>query len=318
MEQENGDSSMKMDATDSSSSSSSSSLVVALQDSLVAHNTNFDARLKGEQLRLDLLFRWMRCSCISANVLRPDISMKWFDKLCTLHSESTRHYHTLMHLEEIFLLLDLHQQAQQQQQQQSSSILPILSALEEEAIVLATFFHDAIYNVHSSTNEEDSAALLEEFMRELTTVAASSHTNNATFGGNSHSHHHKLQSLVVSIILATKQHQIQQQQPVDDDPHYHCMALFLDLDMAVLGKDARAYQVYASLIRNEYRHVPQDVYCEKRAEILTAFLQEQPQIFLTQAMTLALEQRARDNLAAEIEMLQRGQIPNTNNSEEEE
>ena len=45
---------------------------------------------------------------------------------------------------------------------------------------------------------------------------------------------------------------------------------------------------------------------------------QQPQIFLTQAMTLALEQRARDNLAAEIEMLQRGQIPNTNNSEEEE
>lgn len=57
----------------------------------------------------------------------------------------------------------------------------------------------------------------------------------------------------------------------DDEIRYQ--KLFLDLDMAVLGKNwSPAYTSYAYCIRQEYSFVPRDVYCTKRAEILTRFL----------------------------------------------
>ncbi|CAB9516264.1 expressed unknown protein (Partial), partial [Seminavis robusta] len=159
---------------------------------------------------------------------------------------------------------------------------------EEETLVLATFFHDAIYNVHSSTNEEDSAALFQTFLKELQSGGVTTITNG-------------LEDSVVELILATKQHQVS----TENSP---LLSLFLDLDMAVLGKEQNAYLCYAALIRNEYQHVPHAVYCEKRAEVLETFL-KQPQIFGTQVMLEAFEQRARDNLQAEIESLKQGQIP---------
>jgi predicted metal-dependent HD superfamily phosphohydrolase len=110
-----------------------------------------------------------------------------------------------------------------------------------------------------------------------------------------------LESFVTQLILATKKHEVS----ADNPP---CLALFLDLDMAVLGKEMPAYLKYASLIREEYAHVPHEVYCEKRADILENFL-TQDQIYGTQAMLEAFEQRARDNVAREIGTLRRGQIP---------
>ena len=108
--------------------------------------------------------------------------------------------------------------------------------------------------------------------------------------------------------------------------------------MAVLGKNQQAYDHYASLIRLEYIHVPKDVYCEKRAEILKSFVgsvnsnnvdnkdmdgeedevankrreanhNRSKTIYLTQSMRDALEQRAIANLQREIESLENGIIP---------
>ncbi|CAB9512926.1 expressed unknown protein [Seminavis robusta] len=217
----------------------------------------------------------MRCPCNIGG--RPDISLSWFERLCRHHSESQRHYHTLMHLEEIFLYLDMLLQQQTPKKRTS----------DEETLVLATFFHDAIYNVHSSTNEEDSAALFQTFVKELQLGGVTTIANG-------------LEDSVVDLILATKQHQVS----TENSP---LLSLFLDLDMAVLGKEQNAYLRYAALIRNEYQHVPHAVYCEKRVEVLETFL-EQPQIFGTQVMEEAFEQRARDNLQAEIESLKRGEI----------
>jgi predicted metal-dependent HD superfamily phosphohydrolase len=255
-------------------SNSSDELVAKLTTSIVARNENFDHKVQGEQLLLDLRFRWLLCT---AGLGRPDICLTWFDRLCQYHKEEHRHYHTLMHLEEMFMYLDLVVKSQE------TAITP----QEEKALVLATFFHDSIYNVHSSTNEEDSAALFQAFMRE------------STSDGNAN--HHDIESFVVRCILATKKHEFAPENPP-------ILNLFLDLDMSVLGKDIQAYMKYASLIRKEYSFVPHEVYCEKRAEILELFL-KQPQIFGTHPMLQAFEQRARDNIASEIDMLRRGQIP---------
>jgi len=82
--------------------------------------------------------------------------------------------------------------------------------------------------------------------------------------------------------------------------------------MAVLGKQPMAYLAYAALIRQEYHHVPHAVYCNKRAEILEDFL-KQSQIYGTSVFVQALEQRARDNVRQEIQLLRRGQIPGHEN-----
>ena len=266
-----------MQSTISPSDAEESRLAHSLKESLVSRNENFDQTVKAEQLRLDLTFRFMRCP---TNASRPDLALKWFEKLSQLHCEPQRHYHTLMHLEEMFLYLDIIKE-------HFTTVGKPMTDFDEEAIVLAVFFHDAIYDVHSSTNEEDSATLFQEYVRDLSTNGTKLQTG--------------LEHLVVQCIIATKKHAV----CADNPP---CLALFLDLDMAVLGKETLAYLSYASLIRKEYNYVEHDTYCEKRADILEDFL-KQPQIYGTQAVIEAFEQRARDNIRTEIEILRKGRIP---------
>jgi predicted metal-dependent HD superfamily phosphohydrolase len=91
------------------------------------------------------------------------------------------------------------------------------------------------------------------------------------------------------------------------------LQIFLDADMAVLGKSWEAYQYYASLIRQEYKYVPHDLYCEKRAEILQSFIGsvggDSKTVYLNEHMREALEDRAIANLKREIAILQKGDIP---------
>lgn len=266
-----------MQSTESTSESEDDNLVASLKASLVARNENFQHNVKGEQLRLDLTFRFMRCS---TNAKRPDLAFKWFEKLSSNHCDPQRHYHTLMHLEEMFLYLDL-------VKQHSADQGTPMTNFDEEAIVLGTFFHDAIYDLHSSTNEEDSATLFQEYAHEMS-------KNGATLRSG-------LEHFVVQCIIATKKHVVS----ADNSP---CLALFLDLDMAVLGKESLAYSAYAALIRKEYSYVEHDTYCAKRADLLEDFL-KQPQIYGTQELIEAFEQRARDNIQNEIEILRSGRIP---------
>lgn len=106
---------------------------------------------------------------------------------------------------------------------------------------------------------------------------------------------------VHAYILATKSHT-----PTSaDDPD---QALFLDMDMSILGVAREQYLAYAHDIREEYIHVPRAVYLSKRAEVLTTFLQ-QARIYASAAYAETLERRARENVQAEIALLQHGVIP---------
>jgi predicted metal-dependent HD superfamily phosphohydrolase len=195
---------------------------------------------------------------------------KWFEnKIVALHSEPGRFYHTLVHLEEMLGFLEL--------------MTPITDGLNYKSSVLTIFFHDIVYDPKSATNEEDSARLFQDFWKD-----------------SQCDQDDQLKSQVVSNILATKHHSA-----TEGDA---CTQLLLDMDMAVLGKTKEAYWTYAGLIRREYDFVEHQVYCEKRAQVLQGFL-EYPQIYGTKVMGDALETRARDNIRAEIESLQKGHIP---------
>ena len=199
---------------------------------------------------------------------------EWFnDTIVPMHSERGRFYHTLVHLEEMLGYLELMERN---------------DGMENNVLVMAIFFHDVVYDPKSFTNEEDSAKLFEDFWRDSCCGAQND----------------ELKSQVVRYILATKHHT-----STEDD---ECAQLFLDMDMAVLGKTKEAYWKYAGLIRKEYAFVEHDVYCEKRTDVLTGFLKNP--IFGTSLMRDALEQQARENLEAEIESLQRGEIPGEDRS----
>jgi len=208
----------------------------------------------------------------------------WFDRLYEKHTEPQRHYHTVVHLWEMLQYVEALEKSQ-------TLAAAVISNQESTAklgciLRLATFFHDAIYDPKSAKNEVASAELFDDFCRDVCMEETT-----------------KIQ--VRTLILATEKHQVMTTMEGSVDPilQQH----FLDIDMAVLGKDATAYLAYAAVIRKEYAHVPRELYCEKRAEILQGFCHGR--IFLSETFHELLEERAEKNLKAEIVLLNSGVIP---------
>jgi len=204
---------------------------------------------------------------------------RWFEQIILLHSNPKRKYHTLCHLEEMFGYLDL--------------AVPFLSKDKSSeckiaVVTMAIFFHDIIYEPKCSMNEEKSAEMFTKFSHEmLNSFCTKAHIQR-----------------VLNYILATKTHVLDERHKEDE---YLC--IFLDADMAVLGKHSPAYSVYAGLVREEYYFVERELYCSKRAEILTNFLEKTKYIFSWDKMRIGLEMRARENLQNEINQLRVGNIP---------
>jgi predicted metal-dependent HD superfamily phosphohydrolase len=247
-----------------------------IEDSPATKNLEFQAT----SATLKLLHGyWNRC-CRTNN----NNNDEWFYRLWELHTEHTRHYHTAVHLLEMCQLFDAAVSSMRSSFNNLDRIMEEDEPYDDTAILLAIFFHDAVYATTSSSNEEDSAKLFRSFAIE---AGIRDETTRDVFDW----------------IMATKTHQASVINASNRN-----LQLFLDLDMAVLGKTSAAYIKYASLIRREYDHVPANDYCEKRATILQSFLQ-QPHIYSTALFQNALEQRARENLQYEIDSLRRGHIP---------
>jgi predicted metal-dependent HD superfamily phosphohydrolase len=205
---------------------------------------------------------------------------QWFDRLWAAQADDpARHYHTIVHVWEMILYLNLLVEGKD-----AAAARLDLSSIQKPVIFLAILFHDAVYDPKSSTNEEDSARLFHAFANDTGLARARPDACQQ----------------VTTYILTTKKHEAL-------DTNSPGLALFLDIDMAVLGKGPEAYREYAALIRREYAHVPALIYRAKRAQVLEAFLR-QPRIFGTPAVRDLLEGQARDNLRAEIAALRGGVI----------
>ena len=270
-------------------------------------------------------------------------SSLWFQKIYDRHTEAGRHYHTVVHLWEMFELLDIVIASCSTSTSSNS-----YSSWWYFPMAWSIFFHDAIYDPKSSRNEKDSAELFREFVVDYYGDDDDDDDVDTSMTLQQQQQQQQQQQTkmnkamfdaVMTMILATEKHEVILPPPTvattannnnDDEivlveDAIAMQKYFLDIDMAVLGKHKKAYLKYAALIRKEYAFVPHDVYCSKRAEILTTFLNgssnndnnnnnnnngtNKKHIYLTEEFREAFEDRARENLREEIKLLRKNVIP---------
>lgn len=284
--------------------------------SSIQNNSSFDVN-DHPSLLVELKEEWHRAVStlwkipMDSSSARNENSMnfdEWFQQLYQRHTERQRYYHTAAHLHEMMQYLSVLESLVAAAQRDSAKAIVPLGSLDRIALCLAIFFHDAIYDPKSAHNERDSQKLYETFWKEAHAACESKLSETIML---------QLQHRVSTLILATEKHQIlavSDNEELPSHPHFRwnlsdLQKMFLDIDMAVLGKKQKAYLAYAGLIRQEYIHVSPEVYCSKRAEILQGFVNRSTPIFLTSLMYEVLEEGARSNLCAEIAMLREGRIP---------
>ncbi|QBS45706.1 metal-dependent phosphohydrolase [Nocardia sp. CS682] len=145
-------------------------------------------------------------------------------------------------------------------------------AEDADAVRYAAFFHDAIYAVDRSDNEEQSAVLAEEVLESLGAAP-------------------ELVGEVARLVRLTATHD-----PADDDRNG---GVLCDADLAVLAADEQGYAAYTEAVREEYRHVPDELFRAGRAAVLQG-LAGQPRLFRTPTARARFEAAARDNLDREL------------------
>jgi predicted metal-dependent HD superfamily phosphohydrolase len=142
-----------------------------------------------------------------------------------------------------------------------------LSASEREILTEAIWWHDVVYDPARSDNEELSASLAEQH------VAAD------------------IRQEVGRLIRLTRTHQVE---PVDK-----LGGILISIDLSILAAEPSRYDAYASAIRKEFDHVPDDDYRAGRSAVLRRFA-ARPVIFPDANFAKACDRKARDNLAREL------------------
>ena len=182
------------------------------------------------------------------------------------HGEPQRHYHTWAHIE---ALLGHYRRWVRYLNRPG----PVLWAL---------YWHDAIYDPKAKDNEEKSAQLLEQ--------EAAGHLSP-----------HDIE-FAAAIIRATATHTVAEGLPAQDAGD---LALFLDMDLSILGAPEAVYDRYEQDIRAEYAFVPEEAYRAGRGAILKGFL-SRPRLYFTDIAHAEWDTAARANLARALRALEQG------------
>ena len=185
-------------------------------------------------------------------------------ELARAYAASDRHYHNLAHVEALLALAQEHGAA--------------LS--DREAIEAAIWFHDAIYDTRRHDNEAKSAELAAERLRGLTDA---DHIDR-----------------IATMIRATADHTLPS---FSDHGAKRDCALFLDMDLAILGSAAAAFDAYEAAVRREYAWVPEVLWIEGRRKVL-ASLAARPAIYSSPQFQASHEAAARRNLARSLAKLE--------------
>lgn len=185
------------------------------------------------------------------------------DELERAYGAPDRHYHDLSHIEALLGLMQTHAAA--------------LS--DQTGVETAIWFHDAVYDTHRQDNEEKSAALAAERLAGLLSAERIGR--------------------IGAMIRATTGHTVPDE--LEGGARLDC-ALFLDMDLAILGSAPDAFAAYEAAVRREYAWVPDALWIEGRRKVLERFL-ARPTIYASPQFQTSHEVAARRNLARSLEQL---------------
>lgn len=184
-------------------------------------------------------------------------------ELSALYEAEDRHYHDLGHIEAMLAL--------------ANDYKALLH--DPEAVEAAIWFHDAIYDSRAKDNEARSAALAEEKL--------AGRADAQRIGR------------IAAMITATAGHELP---PLGDQHSVRDAALFLDMDLAILGAAPEAFDAYEQAVRREYQWVDEPMWRAGRAAVLEGFL-ARPHIFHSEEFRRRFETQARHNMARSLTAL---------------
>lgn len=150
------------------------------------------------------------------------------------------------------------------------------------AVYCAIVLHDAVYEPRAKDNEDRSARVAEVLLAGVVPDQALART--------------------VRLIEATAKHAVPDDLPADERAD---MAMFLDMDLAILAAPEAEFDAYEAGVRHEYREVPEAAFRTGRASILEGFL-ARDSLYMSPWGRKAFEAPARANLARSIRQLRAG------------
>ncbi|RWB02584.1 hypothetical protein [Mesorhizobium sp.] len=184
-------------------------------------------------------------------------------ELSAFYEAEGRHYHKLGHIEAMLALANDYK----------------ASLHDPKAVEAAIWFHDAIYDSRAKDNEARSAVLAEKKL--------AGRTDAQRLGR------------ITAMISATATHELPQ---FDNENAARDAALFLDMDLAILGAPPDAFDDYEQAVRREYGWVEEPMWRAGRSAVLKGFL-ARPHIFHTEEFRQRFEAQARQNMARSLEAL---------------
>lgn len=209
--------------------------------------------------------------------LRNSLLMAW-STIVVKYTEPHRFYHTLDHLEAMFVQADAYPYFKDSKPDEYFNVI---------AIELAIFFHDIVYetDASSSENEQRSAILFRDLLQNRLPAL--------------------LVDCVTEFILATKSHR--RVSPRKD------LNYFLDLDLSILGAAREEYRRFAMQIRREYEHYPAETFCRERARFMRGMLLSLDELgvgglYHTPEIKRDKEEVARRNVQWECGILETGTL----------
>ncbi len=146
---------------------------------------------------------------------------------------------------------------------------------ERQVLTYAIWWHDAVYDPLAKDNEAQSADMAR---RDLRDMDVSIHAREE----------------VARLIWLTASHRVEAEDRLGE--------ILVSIDLAILGAEPVDYDAYAQAVREEFAHIPDQVWTQGRLAVLQAFLEAEV-IYPDPDLRQRFEAQARENLAREIAAL---------------
>jgi predicted metal-dependent HD superfamily phosphohydrolase len=221
-------------------------------------------KIESMQTEKDREFLFKKWQNLCERVGATGPTAETFNTIFQTYLEPDRRYHGISHLKTCLNEFELIRER----------------AENPAAIEMALWFHDIVHvpsrKESPRDNEAESAQLAKEKLKEMGLD-------------------NEFIEEVGSLIMATKH-----SKPVEDKDEQ----FMADIDLVILGRSERLFDIYEGQVREEYSWAPEDAFRQKRAELLSLFFPPyRENVYQSEFFRQRYEEQARKNLQASIQKL---------------